>query len=983
MGIKKYFSFKRITAFGLWLFILVLLPPFLIYINLIPKGAAFIPLLLIGVLFFVIAFDKASFRIGVILAIVFSVFFLYKPPFLSLLIEGLNNRMQDAFFQLRGPNKHTDQVVIVDIDNKSLKNVGQWPWPRSLTAKVVQSLKNDGALVVGFDVVFAEPGRYSLKDLALMLQEIGLQINFKGEELEKSEELIKEEEWAFFIEGEKLKEIVLNSWENRFITEDPSLSLEFMSSEEREQAIIALFIEQDKRVWTIDQLYFSERDKSLGKEYQHKNYVPPENPLLKMTKQESRLYFIDVDLEKGVLPSKVKLIIDNDQFLAESFDSEDVVAGGYFILGGSLPSSELLEDSQPSEGMVLFSEIKDSEKIFPQSLVAREQVTNNKKLQESIHYQGIFNVIPDKSGAARFYSIFMKAPIFEETLVLKEELLNKTNLDPFDLDNYQVKMMSNIFTYPSIALEMFRVGNGYNNLQSIIQKNGQKGLLLQKNNSLEETHFIPLDFKGDLRINYLGYGGKWNPDSQSDARYYFPYVSLSDVLYERFPPGTFKDKYVIIGSTDPTLQDLVGSPFRAAFPGLEVHAVMLDNLLSEDYLLDLGDLSTLYIFIGLLLGGTLLSALIAYANSWLTVLFLFFVLTGMPTLSFYSFSEWNVIIDFIYPWIGVILIAVLVILANVFIEGREKRFLNATFKSYLSPELIDRMVDSGKMPTLGGQESVITAYFTDIVSFSTFTEKLNSPKRLVELLNEYLTAMTDILMSCGGTLDKYEGDAIIAFFGEPVPLENHVISAMTCGIRMQKKLEELRSKWSSEGDKWPEVIHHMRMRIGINSGCIVTGNMGSSQRMNYTMMGDAVNLAARLESAAKQYGVFTLCSEETSKMCEEKFILRHIDKLRVVGRSNPVDVYEVLDEIALVTPEIEKLIELFHSGLSFYFKTEWDQAIQIFKKTIELEPYHPNKALGCKTTPSHLFIDRCENYKKHPPMSEGVVWDGVYTATEK
>ena len=118
-------------------------------------------------------------------------------------------------------------------------------------------------------------------------------------------------------------------------------------------------------------------------------------------------------------------------------------------------------------------------------------------------------------------------------------------------------------------------------------------------------------------------------------------------------------------------------------------------------------------------------------------------------------------------------------------------------------------------------------------------------------------------------------------------------------------------------------------------------------------------------------------------MCEEKFLLRHIDKLRVVGRSNPVDVYEVLDEIALVTPEIEKLIELFHSGLSFYFKAEWDQAIQIFKKTIELEPYHPNKALGCKTTPSHLFIDRCENYKKHPPMAEGVVWDGVYTATEK
>ena len=151
-------------------------------------------------------------------------------------------------------------------------------------------------------------------------------------------------------------------------------------------------------------------------------------------------------------------------------------------------------------------------------------------------------------------------------------------------------------------------------------------------------------------------------------------------------------------------------------------------------------------------------------------------------------------------------------------------------KNYLSSDLIDQIVKSGDMPTLGGEESFITAYFTDIAGFSTFSEVLASPTRLVELLNEYLTAMTDILMECGGTLDKYEGDAVIAFFGTPMPLENHAKTSMECAVKMQRKLGELREKWISEGDKWPTVVHEMRVRIGINSGNIVTGNMGVNSK---------------------------------------------------------------------------------------------------------------------------------------------------------
>ena len=287
------------------------------------------------------------------------------------------------------------------------------------------------------------------------------------------------------------------------------------------------------------------------------------------------------------------------------------------------------------------------------------------------------------------------------------------------------------------------------------------------------------------------------------------------------------------------------------------------------------------------------------------------------------------------------------------VENKDKRMLTSMFKNYISPELIDQMVNAKQMPQLGGSEGNLTAYFTDIASFSTFSEQLGSPTKLVELLNEYLTAMTDILVSYTGTLDKYEGDAIIAFFGAPVKLENHALSACKTALAMQGELAKLRVKWHSEGDKWPEIVHNMRMRIGLNSGPIVTGNMGSAMRMNYTMMGDAVNTAARLESGAKQYGVFTMCSEKTLQQAgAHEFVSRLIDKVKVMGKTEPVVTYELLSTDRKGTPELRELVEKFNEARALFVAMKWDEAEAKYKECLALEPNHPDREKGC--LPPHL-----------------------------
>lgn len=482
---------------------------------------------------------------------------------------------------------------------------------------------------------------------------------------------------------------------------------------------------------------------------------------------------------------------------------------------------------------------------------------------------------------------------------------------------------------------------------------------------------IPVDpfGKGRAMANYKGPGQT------------FPHYSLADAYNDSYTEAqkeSLKDSVLLLGMTAIGINDQRPNPFDPSFDGVEIHATMIDNIISRDFMQRPKSIFNIELLILLLIGLVFSPILIFSRATHAGIVGLLFL------IGYYYFDKtyWfgNGIWAYIgMPYIEIFSLFVSITLYKYITEEKDKKFLKEAFGSYISPELIEDMYASGEPPKLGGTSDILTAFFTDIQGFSSFSEKLTATQ-LVELLNEYLTAMTDILLENKGTLDKYEGDAIIAFFGAPMPLKDHAVKACTVAIRMQEELLKLRKKWISEGDKWPLIVHEMRMRIGINSGDIVTGNMGSRDRMNYTMMGDSVNLAARLEEAAKQYGIFTQVSSFTKDLTGDAFDMRELDTIRVVGKSEPVTTFDLLGIRGETSELLLQLMNQFHKGLELYKNRKWEEAITVFRQSLELEYQRYPDLKGKKTNPSLIYIDRCENFIKNPPPED---WDKVYVLTSK
>ncbi|MEC8703367.1 MAG: adenylate/guanylate cyclase domain-containing protein, partial [Candidatus Neomarinimicrobiota bacterium] len=374
---------------------------------------------------------------------------------------------------------------------------------------------------------------------------------------------------------------------------------------------------------------------------------------------------------------------------------------------------------------------------------------------------------------------------------------------------------------------------------------------------------IPIDDNGRMYVNYFG---------KFQTFYYLPYSYCMDP--EMLPPDYWEGKVAFVGASLPGLMDLRNTPVQETFAGVEIHANVMHSILQNDFVLVKDNVSTFY---SILLLCMVIGILISFPKKPFYALPLPILgIVGWVIYANLQFLNDLTMIEVVRPIMSIIGTFGGIFLYNYFGAEKDKRFLKNTFSTYISPELIDQMYESKEQPSLGGEEGYHTAFFTDIQSFSGFSEKLSAPD-LVELLNDYLTEMTDILLQNKGTLDKYIGDAIVAFYGAPAPVDEHEYWSCLTAVKMQERLAELREKWQSEGDRWPEIVHNMQNRIGINTGKLVTGNMGSTMRMNYTMMGDTVNLAARLEASAKQYGIYIQVAEETYKACKDRFIWRDLD----------------------------------------------------------------------------------------------------------
>jgi class 3 adenylate cyclase/CHASE2 domain-containing sensor protein len=429
-------------------------------------------------------------------------------------------------------------------------------------------------------------------------------------------------------------------------------------------------------------------------------------------------------------------------------------------------------------------------------------------------------------------------------------------------------------------------------------------------------------------------------------------------------PTYFKDKHIVYIGYASSLMDIRATPFYENDPGGHLHATAIDNLLNADFIYLYNNEAI--ILLTLLILTFLLAVFGVRSKLWLfsgaTLLFII----GLWGLSFLLYNQASILISPFYPMLGCAFTLILIGVFNYLKERSQKGFIKGAFGQYLSPQVIEQIMDDPDRLKLGGQSREMTAFFSDMAKFSTISEKL-SPEELVSLLNDYLSAMCDIILQQNGTIDKFEGDAIIAFWGAPIEEPKHAILACKSTIIMQRVLAEKRDGYVQRYN----LPLPPRMRIGLNSGKMVVGNMGTSNRMDYTMMGDNVNLAARLEGANKFYGTESMISESTYKLAKNEVETRMLDKIRVVGKSVPVKVYELIDFKGDLSADHKKLIESYNEGLQFYQDQQFEKAISFFQKALTLDE---------NDGPSKTYIERCNEFIKSPPPSD---WDGVYTLTSK
>jgi len=489
---------------------------------------------------------------------------------------------------------------------------------------------------------------------------------------------------------------------------------------------------------------------------------------------------------------------------------------------------------------------------------------------------------------------------------------------------------------------------------SLIFKVGELGVekvLLDSANPID----IPVNQRAEVLVNFLGSRGT------------FPHVSVADILQDRrdlIPQGSLKDKIIIVGATATALGDIKVTPFDPLYPGVEIQATLIDNILHNNLLsqpvgivaMDLTYLVVLGIFL------TLIYSKMKPVWGMLTCV--------LVSIGQFLFHQWVFVdkgfwITNVFPFFENIFIFFSLTINGYLTERQGRYFIQNIFGKYLSSKVIDKLLENPGELKLGGEEKELTAFFTDLENFAIISEKL-SAEELVNLLNEYLTDMTDILIHHEGTLDKYDGDAIKAFFGAPVYYKDHAKRACWVAIEMQEKLGKLREQWLKE--KKPE----FHMRIGINTGMVVVGNLGSRNRMNYGMNGDAVNLAARLEGVNKEYGTYTLISESTYNQAKDFIEAREIDNVRVVGRSKPTRIYELLGKKGFMEESIREVLPLYYEGLKFYKESKWKEAIARFEKVLEKRP---------EEGPSLTLLKRCQLLQRDSEM--GKDWDGIYSVSSK
>jgi adenylate cyclase len=538
-------------------------------------------------------------------------------------------------------------------------------------------------------------------------------------------------------------------------------------------------------------------------------------------------------------------------------------------------------------------------------------------LQDSAYSSGFFNIQPDPDGITR------RAPVV-------------------------MKYMDDI--YPSLSFEMYRAFTQKTKIEILYNEVGIAGVSIGDNR-------VPTDRFGRLFVNYKGPGRT------------FKYISASDIYFGTFDPKDVEGKFILVGTSATGLLDVRATPFDSIMPGVEVHANIIESLLYKDYITTLSwaEEADIYMIIGL---GLLAGIVLSFTGPLLTFIVAIILASGSFGFSYYLFAHKGLLLNTIFPLLTVMSVTFASIIISYFLEQRQKEMIKGKFASKVSKAVMEDIIKHNNTEVLEGKEKEVTIFFSDVRGFTSISEQMGSAKNLINFLNEYMDPMVDVILETNGTIDKFIGDAIMAYWNAPQDVPDHADAALGATITQLRMLVPLNAKLEKEGKPLIDI------GIGLNTGVATVGEMGSSGRSDYTVIGDPINLGSRLESLCKSYGARIIISEFTKAQLKKDYIVKELDMVRVKGKTEPVKIFEIMDFYTdYGHHKLERIleeVEMHNSAVHLYRDAKFEEAKAIFEEIEKRED-------RCNLKTNGIYIERCEHYIEQPPKD----FDGVFTHTTK
>ncbi|MFY4767238.1 CHASE2 domain-containing protein [Aliarcobacter butzleri] len=542
---------------------------------------------------------------------------------------------------------------------------------------------------------------------------------------------------------------------------------------------------------------------------------------------------------------------------------------------------------------------------------AYNTILNIPQIQDKAYSSGFFNNIPDDTGIIRSVPLIIS---YDDTI------------------------------YPSLALEVIRV---INDTQKVVVQYDENGI----SNIVLDDISIPTDRYGRMLINFRG------PERS------FKYISAIDIYNNSFDKSEIDGKIILIGTSAAGLFDLRATPFDSIFPGVEVHANIIDNILMQDFIYKASWLDGANILIIFVLS-IIVVMLTTYTTFWANpIIFLSFSISYL-FLVYNLLFDYGIVLNILFPIATVLIASIMTTLFDYFYNIKKEEAIKAKFASKVSKNVMDDILKNIDKNEFSAKSKEVTIFFSDIRGFTNISEKLDA-KELISFLNRYMQPMSEIIIKYQGTIDKFIGDAIMAYWNAPIDIKNHCDLALKASLEQLEVLEKLNVELQKEN------LPKIDIGIGLNTGTVIVGEMGSSLRSDYTVIGDTINLGSRVESLCKYYDSKLNISNFTKDKLQEKYIFRFLDLVKVKGKNEPVEIWQVLGK-GEAKESLKEELDLYHKAIEFYKNSDFINALEIFE-SLENNENKTNKNIY------KIYITRCKEFIKTPPKN----FDGVYEHTTK